>query len=170
MGRYYVKWLDASLFHAAEVLECYSAHRIMGAGQIRQLMTSYPRADGYVVTNIKNEVLAFILFRRHIKDQKMHFIDLVVHPDYRRKGFGSMLVARMKAKMNGFDCILAPVRDSNFAAHKFLYKHGFVAYHVIKDFFTEEWPDCTEQEDAYAFIYSPYPHVVKRAMRSKNEA
>lgn len=163
MGKYYLKWLGERFYEPADALQCHSCHRISGES-VGDLMY---KNSGYVVTDFRNIVLGFIVFRSHLQEQKIHFVDLVVHPDYRHQGIGSMLVARMKQKMDTEKCILAVARESNYSGHKFMQKNDFVAYRVMPEFYVNEWAEETDIEDAFVFIYSPFPEVVEAAMRKR---
>ena len=158
LGKYYVKWLDSRYFKSVAALQCYSTHCFLSEAQLVRLMVTEPRSVGYVVTTVRNDPLAFILFRPHPEDQMSHFIDLVVHPDHRRRGLGRLLVSRMKSASTDAECILAKTGEQNTLAHVFLKEMGFVAYHVWRG-------EGQEDEEAYCFIYSRNQDVVEEACR-----
>ena len=164
VNKLYVKWLGEQFFASADAMECHSSHRI--ANESVGGLMGRPGSYGYVVTNVWRKMLGFIVFRIYPQEQKLHFIDLVVHPDHRNKGVGSKLVGRMQIKADEVKCILAPMRETNLVGHKFLRKNEFVAYRVLPDFYSQEWADGSiDKEDAYVFIHSSSPDVVEAAMK-----
>ena len=154
-GHFFVKWLHAGFYDVVAQLECYSCELFFNKGRIRKLMTK-KRCNGLVLTDIK-EPMAYILFRQHKQDgrEMMHLINLVVHPDYRRQGFGTLLLENVKNRMRRrrLPMLIASVRDSNTAMHLFLKKNGFISTNVLKDFYVDHYPDSTEKETGYGFLY-----------------
>lgn len=153
-GHFFVKWLHAGFYDVAAQLECYSCELFYTQRKIRRLMARC-RCNGLVLTDLKNPV-AYILFRQHEQNGKkmMHLINLVVHPDYRRRGFGTLLLnqAMARARRYGLPMMIASVRESNTGMHVFLKKNGFRACKVLKDFYLDHYPDSTEKETAYGFM------------------
>lgn len=160
LGRYFVKWLDARYFKSVMALQCYSTHCFLSEERFLDLMISEPRSVGYVATTVKGAV-GYLLYRLHPDENMVHFMDLVVHPDHRRKGIGRLLINRMKAATKRSTCILAKTSEHNTSSHVFLRANDFVAYHVWRDG-TIHWSDA-ERDDAYCFIYSEDKEVVKEA-------
>lgn len=153
-GHFFVKWLHAGFYDVAAQLECYSCELFFNKGRIRKLMTR-KRCNGLVLTDIK-EPVAYVIFRQHKQDKvMMHLINLVVHPDYRRQGFGTLLLENLKNRMrrNGLPMLIASVRESNTAMHLFLHKNGFISTNVLRDFYVDHYPDGEERETAYGFMY-----------------
>jgi len=163
VGSYYLTDLHSGIYDDAGALQCHSTHRFTGTLGIRRVMAGAPSASGYAISDARNKVLAFILFRSHPEERKMNLIDLVVHPDHQRKGLGTMLVRRMMVGRD-FDAILTPVRESNLLGQKFLQKNGFLAYRVRHDYFKDHWAEGPEKEDAYYFVYSEHQHIIDQAM------
>lgn len=161
-GKYYIKWFGQRYLDAAAGLQCYSSHRFMPKNLFLELMTTEPRSDGLVVTDVRNHVLAYILYRHHPEDELTHFIDLVVHPDHRGKGLGRFLVNGMMHRQPCyFRGVLATAREDNLLSHKFLQANGFVAYNIVENFF--------EEISAYCFIYSEYKNEINKACGRKHE-
>jgi ribosomal-protein-alanine N-acetyltransferase len=153
-GHFFVKWLRPSFYDVAAQLECYSCELFFTERRIHRLMTG-PRCDGLVLTDLKKPV-AYILYRRHKQGgrEMMHLINLVVHPEYRQQGFGTLLLNQAKARTrrHGLSMMIASVRESNTGMHIFLKKNGFRACKVLKEFYVDHYPDSTEKETAYGFM------------------
>lgn len=80
---------------------------------------------------------------------EMEVLNLGIHPDYRRKGLGTLLlgeVMRTCAGM-GFENAFLDVRVNNEAAIRLYEKHGFTKYGVRKKYY----PDT--KEDALLYRY-----------------
>jgi ribosomal protein S18 acetylase RimI-like enzyme len=155
-GRYYVKWLKRDFIDAAAALQCYSTHRFMEKSRFEELLTTEPRSDGFVVTDIGNHPLGYILYRHHHEDRMTHFIDLVVHPDHRRNGLGTLLVQWMKRRVPcNFRAILATAREDNDLSHAFLRQNGFYGYAVLENF--------VDKMAAWCFIYSEDKSEIEKA-------
>ena len=157
LGRYYVKWLDPRYFKSALALQQFSTHCFLSEARFVHLMCG--GSMGYVATTVRNDALAFILFRPHPEDQMVHFIDLVVHPDHRRKGLGKLLVARMKSASTDFKCILAKTGEHNTLGHVFMREAGFKAYYLLRGV-------GSESETDYCFIYSKDEKIVQEACKT----
>jgi len=155
-GKYYVKWLRRDFIDSVAALQCYSSHRSLPKSKFIELMGNEPYSDGFVVTGIDNHPVGFILYRHHPEDKASHFIDLVIHPEHRRKKLGSLLMRWMKKRVpEDFRFVLAPVSDCNTGAHHFLKRHEFHCYGIYKKFFDEN--------DAYLFIYSEDKQEIQKA-------
>ena len=155
-GRYYVKWLRKDFIDAAAALQCYSTHRFMTKDKFEELMVTEPRSDGFVITDIGNRPLGFILYRHHHEDRMTHFIDLVVHPDHRRCGLGTLLVQWMKRRVPfDYRAILATAGEENDLSHTFLRQNGFYGYTVLENF--------VDKNAVWCFIYSKDKSEIKKA-------
>lgn len=142
----FVKWLRPDLVPAASNLECHSCERFFSECDIRQVLR-HPLGGGLVLCKGLKPV-AYVLFLKNNK--QAHLVNLVVHPDWRRKGMGSVLVDQLKKRANR---ITAAIRETNFAAHLFLQVNDFLATSVKRDHFTDEWSEVTEREDAFVFEF-----------------
>lgn len=158
-GTYYFKTFRPDHLDSVAGLQCFSCHRFMTKEHFARLMVTEPRSDGFVLTDVVNRVHGFILYRRH--SDFAHFIDLVIHPDHRRKGLAGLLVRAMKNRTKDLRGILATVRENDPLSQHFLSQSGFRAYTVLENFFE----DCA----AYCFIYSEDKNEIEKACRRKHE-
>ena len=66
----------------------------------------------------------------------MDIYNFIVHPDYRKKGFGKMMTDYVdaKAKETGCTMIVLDAFTENFTAHRFYYNQGYVpkGFHFLK--------------------------------------
>jgi ribosomal-protein-alanine N-acetyltransferase len=108
---------------------------------------------GFVITDLK-EPVGYVIYRRDTKRKRLLVLSMVIHPDYQRQGLGTALVNKLKTKLRDrFRYIAWVVRESNLAGHLFLKSQGFQAVEVVKNHFVDYFPDVTEHEDGYAFVY-----------------
>jgi len=140
----FVKWLRYDLVKKVSDLECHSCERFFSPYDIRRVMR-HPNGQGLALTDLLTPV-AYVLFLKN--RDAAHLVNLVVHPDWRRQGNGTLLLDQVKKRVKR---VTAAVRDSNLSAHLFLQDNGFVAVNVMKNHFSEEFSEKTEREDAYAF-------------------
>lgn len=79
------------------------------------------------VIQIGEEVVGFIIARN--LGERTEIMELAVHPDYRRQGYGSQLLDYVIAKTADSDArrrrIELEVREANFPAISFYKKNGF---------------------------------------------
>lgn len=144
-----IKWLG--LEHVPQILELetYSSENFWGKNAVLSLINS----DNVIAVGIfKNEeMIAFAVLFLDYEKGAMQVLNVVVHPDFRRRKLGTKLIQKA-ASLNKNISIVAAVRESNKLAHKFLSGNNFQATGVSKDFFSDEWSSGTEIEDAYVFM------------------
>lgn len=150
-SHYFVQWFHSRYFRAAAGLECFSCENFWSADDFRRVL-SEDTTQGYVLADLLTP-FGFIVFTR--ADLEGRILNLVVHPDYRRDGWGTILVDRAKANLEeaGCDSIVVDVRESNLGAHLFLRDNGFQATGVSKDYFKDHYEDYIEKEDGFRFVW-----------------
>jgi [ribosomal protein S18]-alanine N-acetyltransferase len=84
---------------------------------------------------------------------RLHLLNLAVSKDYRRRGVGAQMLAKLTAKLSTQrrTRILLEVRETNLPAQVFFRTQGFRAVSVLRDFYD----DTTE--DAYLMQYRYRP-------------
>jgi len=87
-------------------------------------------------------LLAYICFWMFAGE--VHLLNVAVHPEWRRRGLGSMLLERMKAiaSSEGVEKIWLEVRPSNLAARNFYQKAGFEEIGRRKRYYTDTGEDA----------------------------
>lgn len=97
----------------------------------------------------------FLYFDHEAREEQL--LNVVIHPDFRRKKLGSRFVKKAKEFNRHYNVTLI-VRESNKIAHLFLKANKLKAIGVAKNFFEDEWKSGEEKEDGYVFIFEqPMP-------------
>ncbi|MCL6614876.1 MAG: ribosomal protein S18-alanine N-acetyltransferase [Firmicutes bacterium] len=80
-----------------------------------------------------------------------HITNLAVHPDFRRRGIGALLLSELiaEAKTRGVSHLTLEVRQSNLGAQLLYAKHGFVTRGVRRRYYRDN------DEDALIMWKSP---------------
>lgn len=100
-----------------------------------------------MVAESEERILGFLVYE--LLDDKLHILNMAVHPAYRRRGVGRQLVNRIIAKLSHHrrNRITLGVRETNLGAQLFFRSCGFRAVKVLR----AHYPDT--DEDAYWFEY-----------------
>jgi ribosomal-protein-alanine N-acetyltransferase len=98
-----------------------------------------------------DRVVGFMIYELH--KTRLHLLNLAVAGEFRRRGAGRQMVAKLTAKLSGQrrTRILLEVRETNLPAQIFFRQLGFRAVSVLRDFYD----DTTE--DAYLMQYRYRP-------------
>jgi [ribosomal protein S18]-alanine N-acetyltransferase len=107
-------------------------------------------------------VVGFMIYELH--KSRVHVLNFAVARDYRRRGVGSQMVAKLIAKLSSQrrSRIVLEVRETNLAAQLFFRENGFRAVSVLRSYY-EDTP-----EDAYLmqFRYRPEKASVAEPART----
>ena len=99
-----------------------------------------------MVAEHQDMVIGYMIYELH--RDSIHLLSIAVHPDFRRQGVGTAMLAKLASKMEyqrrGKITTLAS--EINLDAQIFLRKYGFLATEVVKDYYHPG-------EDAYFFVY-----------------
>ena len=99
------------------------------------------RADTVTaVAVIRNRVTAYLVAWR-VEDE-LHIGNLAVHPDYRRQGLGTELLARLFSAYPSVRMVWLEVRISNTAAQNLYMKLGFRQISIRKNYYQVEKEDA----------------------------
>ncbi len=100
-----------------------------------------------MVLDVDDAVLGFMVYELH--KNKLHILNLAVHPDHQCMGYGRTMIDKLKSKLyfQRRNRIMLEVRESNVGAQLFFRSQGFRAISVLRDFYE----DTTE--DAYLMQY-----------------
>ena len=104
-----------------------------------------------MVAEVDDRVVGFMIYELH--KARIHVLNFAVVEDYRRRGVGSQMLAKLSAKLSlQRRCrIVLEVRETNLDAQLFFRENGFRAVSVLHDYYADT------PEDAYLmqFRYRP---------------
>ncbi len=137
--------------HANQILELetHSSENFWDKHAIVSLLGS-DNVIGVGIFN-KDQLVGFAISFVEYEKATIQILNIVVHPDYRRKYIGTKLLNKI-ANINKNIAIVAAIRESNKLGQIFLSKNKFKATGVSREFFKDEWVSGTETEDAYIFV------------------
>mgnify|MGYP001005937471 CR=1 FL=1 len=100
-----------------------------------------------MVAEHEDRVAGFMIYELH--KSRIHVLNFAVAKDYRRRGVGSQMIAKLIAKLSvqRRSRVVLEVRETNLAAQLFFRETGFRAISVLHNFY-EDSP-----EDAYLMQY-----------------
>jgi ribosomal-protein-alanine N-acetyltransferase len=115
-----------------------------------------------MVAEHEDRVVGFMIYELH--KTRIHVLNFAVAPEFRRRGAGSQMVAKLIGKLSAQrrTRVVLEVRETNLAAQLFFRENGFRAVSVLRDFY-EDTP-----EDAYLMQHryrSERPVVVEPVNR-----
>lgn len=96
-------------------------------------------------------IIGFMVYELH--KNNINVINLAVKPEFRRQGFGKMMIDKLIGKLSSVrrTSIVFVVRDTNLDAQLFLRSSGFIATSVFRQYYRVE--DETDFDDAYIMKY-----------------
>ena len=147
-GSYFLKPMHPSLYRAAVSLECFSCEHFWNETDISKMMKN-SRINGWVIASAMTPI-GYVVFEKF--KAVVQILNLVVHPDHRRKGMGTVLVERVISRFTAtHNSVTMNVRETNLAAQLFLQNLGFVAEAVDRGHFEDHYAEEVDIEDAYCF-------------------
>lgn len=105
-------------------------------------------AIGVVVEHTGSErVLGYTIYE--LQRGSLRLLNFAVHPDFRRRGVGAALLAKLRSKLSSErrNKIIAEISEDNLPAHKFFAASGFRATAVCRNFY------ANHDGDAYRFVF-----------------
>jgi len=104
-----------------------------------------------MVAEHTDRVVGFMIYELH--KTRLHLLNLAVGKDFRRRGAGEQMMAKLTAKLSSQrrTRIMLEVRETNLPAQLFFKNLGFRAVSVLRDFYD----DTTE--DAYLMQFRHRP-------------
>lgn len=96
-----------------------------------------------LVAEENDSVVGYVIYELH--KNRLHVLNLAVHPDHRKRGVGRAMVDNLKGKLSHDrrNRILLEVRETNLDAQLFWKQMGFRAINVLRDHYVDT------KEDAY---------------------
>ncbi|MFA5839501.1 MAG: ribosomal protein S18-alanine N-acetyltransferase [Candidatus Margulisiibacteriota bacterium] len=98
----------------------------------------------YLVAKEGDQIIGYIGTEKILDE--IHVINMAVHPDFRRKGIGNMLLEKVLKKP---DTVYLEVRETNIAAQKLYEKYGFKVVGSRKKYYQDN------DENAYTMKRLP---------------
>ncbi len=95
-----------------------------------------------MVAEYEERVVGFMIYELH--KNRLHILNFAVHPDFRRRGVGSQMTAKLAGKLSQQrrNRIQLEVRETNLAAQLFFREAGFRAISVLRDFYEDTVEDA----------------------------
>mgnify|MGYP000947739124 CR=1 FL=1 len=100
-----------------------------------------------MVAEHDDRVVGFMIYELH--KSRIHVLNFAVASDYRRRGVGSQMIAKLMAKLSPQrrSRIVLEVRETNLPAQLFFRENGFRAVSVLHGYYADT------PEDAYVMQY-----------------
>jgi len=107
-----------------------------------------------MVAEHDDRVVGFMVYE--LNKKRLHVLNFAVAPEYRRRGVGTQMVAKLVGKLSAQrrTRIVLEVRETNLPAQLFFRANGFRAISVLRDYY-EDTP-----EDAYLMQYRYQPEPI----------
>lgn len=82
--------------------------------------------------SVDGDIRGYMLY--NLQPKRVELVNLVVHPDYRRRGYGRAMIEKLKWKVSTArrKVIMTTVHELNLVSQKFLKSNGFVAVKVLE--------------------------------------
>ena len=102
-----------------------------------------------MVAEHDDRVVGFMIYELH--KARIRVLNLAVAPDYRRRGVGCQMVARLVAKLSPQrrNRVVLEVRETNLAAQLFFRENGFRAVSVLRGFYADTPEDAYVMQHRY---------------------
>ena len=143
--------LSFKMYEEALQINIHSLECIWDSKNIFELLEK-ENVSGVVLKNeINDRIMGFVVYESMLFS--VEILNLVVHPDYRREGVGSLIIDFLKEDYSDSKAIRYKLRESNLIGQIFLKNNNFVSEGVVKDYFSDSYPNCIEKENAYSFLF-----------------
>src|SRR5215212_8451955 len=95
-----------------------------------------------MVAEYGEKVVGFMIYELH--KAKLRILNFAVHPNWRRHGVGSQMVAKLISKLSSHrrTRITLEVRETNLAAQLFFRRQGFRAVRVLRSYYEDSGEDA----------------------------
>jgi [ribosomal protein S18]-alanine N-acetyltransferase len=102
-----------------------------------------------MVAEHDDQVVGFMIYELH--KARIHVLNLAVTPEYRRRGVGSQMVAKLIAKLSPQrrNRVVLEVRETNLPAQLFFRENDFRAVSVLRGFYADTPEDAYVMQHRY---------------------
>jgi ribosomal-protein-alanine N-acetyltransferase len=99
-------------------------------------------------------VVGFMIYELH--KTKLHILNFAVHPNHRRTGVGSQMIAKLISKLSSHrrTRITLEVRETNLYAQLFFRSQGFRAVRVLRGYYEDSGEDAFLMQHQLADVLS----------------
>lgn len=142
--RVHIRWMIRRDLPEVLLIEAASAHPWTEEDFLRCLRQ---RNCIGMVAEQGNRVVGFMIYE--LWKKKLVILNLSVHPEYRRRGVGSRMLAILVSKLavHRRTHLVVDVRETNLELQLFFQRHGFLATDVLRSWYEDSG------EDAYRMMY-----------------
>ena len=104
-----------------------------------------------MVAEHEDRVVGLMVYE--LNKTRIHVLNFAVHPEFRRRGVGAQMVAKLASKLSSQrrTRVTMEVRETNLAAQLFFRSQGFRAVSVLRRYYDDT------PEDAYLMQYRHRP-------------
>lgn len=104
-----------------------------------------------MVAEDDDRVVGFMIYE--LQKSRIHVLNFAVADDYRRRGVGSQMIAKLISKLSSQrrSRLILEIRETNLPAQLFFRENGFRAVSVLRSFYADT------PEDAYIMQYRYRP-------------
>jgi len=99
----------------------------------------------YKICSLENNIIGFIVIKKY--DRRYHIMSIVVVPDYRKMGIGTILIDKIKQLDN--DEVSLYVLTNNESAIKFYKKNKFKYIKRLEDYY-----ETLDIKSAFYYVFS----------------
>ncbi|SEH39185.1 GNAT family N-acetyltransferase [Chryseobacterium culicis] len=117
-------------------------HLLLLADETREAINQYIfNSDIYLLHNATENIAVMALYKKSTTELEIK--NVAVIESYRSKGIGSILMNKAKeiAKENHYKTLTVGTSDTGFQQIRFYEKNGFIKSGILKDFFTDNYPE-----------------------------
>jgi len=118
-----------------------------------------------MVAEHEDRVVGFMIYELH--KNRIHVLNFAASAEYRRRGVGSQMVAKLIAKLSSQrrSRIMLEVRETNLSAQLFFRENGFRAVSVLRSFYEDTPEDAYLMQYRYRSERSPAIETINRITR-----
>jgi ribosomal-protein-alanine N-acetyltransferase len=118
-----------------------------------------------MVAEHEDRVVGFMIYELH--KNRIHVLNFAVADEYRRRGVGSQMVAKLISKLSvqRRSRILLEVRETNLAAQLFFRENGFRAVSVLRSYYADTPEDAYLMQFRYRAERQSAPEPVDQITR-----
>jgi ribosomal protein S18 acetylase RimI-like enzyme len=153
-----LRWLQKEWIHEASKLEWSSSEKFWNIDHFHSILSNKDNRKNVIplVCIVDDNIAGYNVYK--LSKNSYNIINLVVNPEYRRQGIGSLLVQNIVTKLetnSDKSFIKVRVRDTNEIACEFLESQDFRFAAVVEKCFVVygKTGGTNMKQNAYEYIY-----------------